>query len=646
MVGFSVVRTPKRAADQGKPSNRSRRGLRANKGPVIILGVLLLFLIGTYAIVLNAIRPHSPGRELTLDALEKRVRERQITEVTLNTEDSRAIGHDDRGDWWVGLANNEILTNRMLAFFTESGVSTRINTQTSKSLLKLSTSFLLPTATLVVGFAFLYTLFRGPGGNKELAVLGRSKARRYSSGNETQVTFADVAGLEEAVEELKEVKDFLAAPERFEAMGARPPRGVLLLGPPGCGKTLLAKAVAGEAGVPFFSISASEFLEILVGVGPSRVRDLFAQARAAAPSIIFIDEIDAVGRSRASGDTINPEGESTLNELLVQLDGFDPSSRVVLMAATNRPEILDQALVRKGRFDRQVVIDVPDLAGRVAIARVHAKGKPLASDLDLERFARRAVGLTGADIAAALNEAATLATRRRLPSIGRAELDDAVERVLAGPERRSRVLDAEDKQRVAYHEAAHALVGWVMNSLLTVDKVSIVARGHNLGSTLSLPIDDRRLKTRSQMQEELAYILAGRAGEQIVFSDMSGGSQSDLNRAANMAHQMVFELGMTESLGPVVLGPGDGRLYREHSEEIAQQADREMRRVLEEADAQARVVLQRFRPQLDRLAEQLVTKETLERADLEALLGDVPTGAPEPATAVSGGPSRPTAFPS
>jgi cell division protease FtsH len=372
-------------------------------------------------------------------------------------------------------------------------------------------------------------------------------------------------------------------------------------------------------------------------VGPSRVRDLFAQARAAAPSIIFIDELDAVGRARSSGDTINPEGESTLNELLVQLDGFDPSSRVVLMAATNRPEILDQALIRKGRFDRQVVIDVPDLAGRVAIARVHAKGKPLASDLDLERFARRAVGLTGADISAALNEAATLATRRRVPSIGRSELDDAVERVLAGPERRSLVLDAEDKERVAYHEAAHALVGWVMTSQLTVDKVSIVARGHNLGSTLSLPIDDRRLKTRSQMQEEMAYVLAGRAGEDIVFSDLSGGSQSDLNRAANLAHQMVYELGMTDTLGPVVLSPGDGRFFREHSEEIAQEADREMRRILEEADSQARAVIQRYRSHLDRLAEQLVAKETLERVDLEALLGDLPTGRPEPAKAAIGG---------
>jgi cell division protease FtsH len=637
VVAFSVVPTEKRAADQEKSFDRIGRGLGSQKGPIIVLGVLLLFLIGTYAVVLNAIRPHSSGRELTLDQLEKRVRDKQITEVTLLTEDSRVVGYDDRGAWWVGLAYNDILANRLLTFFTDSGVSTRINTQTSKSLLKLSTGFLLPTATLVVGFAFLYTLFRGTGGNKELAILGRSRARRYSGGNDSQVTFADVAGLEEAVEELREVKDFLAAPERFEAMGARAPRGVLLVGPPGCGKTLLAKAVAGEAGVPFYSISASEFLEILVGVGPSRVRDLFNQARATAPSIIFIDELDAVGRARSSGGTINPEGESTLNELLVQLDGFDSASRVVLMAATNRPEILDQALVRKGRFDRQIVIDAPDLAGRVAIARVHAKGKPLASDLDLERFARRAVGLTGADISSALNEAATLATRRNLQSIGRRELDDAVDRVMAGPERHSRVLDAEDKQRVAYHEAAHALVGWVMNSVLTLDKVSIVARGHNLGTTFSLPIDDRRLRTRSQMQEEMAYALAGRAAEDIVFSDISGGSQSDLHRAGGLARHMVYELGMSDALGPVVLSPGDGHLYREHSEEIAQQADRELRRVLEEADQKARAVIQRYRSHLDRLAEQLVAKETLERADLEVLLADVPTGARLPVSVANSG---------
>jgi cell division protease FtsH len=629
-----VISTDKKTADELKPS-ASRNVLRS-RGPVIFLGLLLVFLLVAYAVVLNALRPRTPGRELTLDQLQTRVAERQITSVTLLGEDSRFVGNDDRGQWWTGLpVSNPVGQDRLLAQFVDAGARVRVDTQTGKSLLKLSTGFLLPSATLVVGFAFLYLLFRGPG-NRELGFLGKSRPRRYVPGRD-RVMFADVAGLDEAIEELREVKEFLSAPDRFEAMGAKPPRGILLAGPPGCGKTLLAKAVAGEAGVPFFSISASEFTEMLVGVGPSRVRDLFHQARAAAPSIIFVDELDAIGRARSGGNTLNPEGESTLNELLVQLDGFDPASRVILMAATNRPDILDQALVRSGRFDREIVIDVPDMAGRVAIARVHSRGKPLASDLDLERFARRAAGLTGADIAAALNEAAMLAARRRLSVIGRRELDDAMERVLAGPERRSRILDLQDKQRVAYHEAGHALVGWVMSSVMTVDKVSIVARGHSLGSTMSLPVDDRRLKTRSQLEEEIAYLLAGRAAEDIVFSDVSGGSYNDVARARDLARQMVYDLGMTQSLEPMVVGPSPAPFVREHSDETAREADLEVRRILQSADARARHLITTYRSHLERVAEQLTARETLEHQDLQALLGTLPGTFPKPASAATSG---------
>ncbi|MGH9269379.1 MAG: ATP-dependent metallopeptidase FtsH/Yme1/Tma family protein, partial [Acidimicrobiales bacterium] len=365
------------------------------------------------------------------------------------------------------------------------------------------------------------------------------------------------------------------------------------------GKTLLAKAVAGEARVPFFSISASQFLGMLVGVGPARVRDLFEKARAAAPSIIFIDELDAAGRARASGDSLNPEGESTLNELLVQLDGFDPSDRVVLMAATNRPDVLDPALMRKGRFDRQIVIDAPDFTGRLAIAKVHARGKPLGTDLDLERFARRTVGLSGADIAAALNEAATLAARRRLSALGARELSEAVDRVMAGPERHSRILGAEEKRRVAYHEAGHTIVGWVFDSSTTVDKVSIVARGHSLGSTWSLPTDDRRLRTRAHMEEEITTALAGRAAEEVVFADPSNGSALDLSRASVLARHMVYDLGMSEALGPLVLGSGEGAWARNHSEATTEEADREVRRMLDQADHRARAVLTAYRSHLD-----------------------------------------------
>ncbi len=626
----------KGGVDRGKRPGRVRSG----RGTLAFLGILFLFLVATYAVVLNAIRPHTPGRELPLGELQQRVADKQITDITLLGEDSRFVGVDDRGPWWTGMAENEILEANLVGVFTQAGARTRIDGQTAKYLLKLSVQFLLPTLTLIVGFAFLYTLFRGPGG-KELAFLGKSRARRYGSSEEGRVTFADIAGLDEAIEELREVKDFLAAPQSFEAMGAAPPRGLLLAGPPGCGKTLLAKAVAGEAGVPFFSVAATEFVEMLVGVGASRVRDLFEQARAAAPSIVFLDEIDAVGRAR-SGSSLNLEGESTLNELLVQLDGFDPSARIVLMAATNRPDILDEALIRRGRFDRQIVIDAPDLTGRLAIARVHARGKPLASDFDLERFARRAVGLTGADIAAALNEAAMLAARRRRPNIGPQELDEAIERVLAGPERHSRILDEEEKRRVACHEAGHALVGWVLSSLMTVDKVSIVARGHSLGNTLSLPVDDRRLETRSQMEEWITYGLGGRAAEDVVFSNISGGSRQDLSRATQIARRMVYELGMSDSLGPLALGPGDGSFYREHSEAIAEKADLEVQRILETADARAREVLIAQRASLDQLTEQLAVRETLERSDLEKLLGSVPRGLPSNGRP-SPAPSRPVA---
>jgi cell division protease FtsH len=375
--------------------------------------------------------------------------------------------------------------------------------------------------------------------------------------------------------------------------------------------------------VPFFSVSGSQFTESLVGIGPARVRDLFRKAREAGPSIIFVDEIDAVGRSRSGAEGFNSETESTLNELLVQLDGFDSAARIVLMAATNRPDILDQALVRKGRFDRQIVLDTPDYAGRRAIIDVHAVGKPLGPDVDLERFARRTVGLSGADIAATLNDAATLAVRRKLPKITMRELGEATERVQAGPEKLGRILSDSDRRRIAYHEGGHALVGWAVGSTVSVEKVSIVSRGHSLGSTWSLPLEDQRVRTRTQYGEDLATTLAGRAAEQLVFGDPSGASMSDLSRAGALARHMVVELGMSDALGPLVLGAGA------RSEESAAQADREVRRLLDEAVERATQVLTLHRPALDRLADQLLAHETLDRHELEELLGTLLT-APTP----------------
>ncbi|HET7486638.1 MAG TPA: ATP-dependent zinc metalloprotease FtsH [Acidimicrobiales bacterium] len=614
----------------------------SGKGLTIVLGCLLLFLVLVYALVLNAIRPHTPGRELAIDELQQKVRDKEITEVTFLAEDHRLIGTDSAGNWWTGIGPNDLLAPDMLTDFVRQGVRTRIDTQTPKNLLIVATTFLLPVATLIVGFALLYTLMRRGPGEQELAVMGRARGRRYTSAEDSTITFADVAGLQEAITELKEVRDFLKHPETFEQLGAKPPRGILLLGPPGCGKTLLAKAVAGEAGVPFFSVSASSFMEMLVGVGPSRVRDLFKKAREAAPSIIFVDEIDAVGRTRTSG-SLNSEGESTLNELLIQLDGFDSSQRVVLMAATNRADILDSALLRKGRFDRQVVIDTPDKAGRLAIFKVHARGKPVAADVDFERFAGRTVGLSGADIAAVMNEAATLAARRRLTAIGAKEISEGIDRVFSGPEMRSRILGPDEKRRVAYHEAGHTLVGWVLNTAAQVDKVSIVARGHALGLTWSLPIEDRRLKTRSQIEEEITASLGGLAAETVVYDDPSGGSQSDLMRATALARQMVYDLGMSD-LGPIFLG-SDDRYGLERSDRLTEEADREVCRILADAEERARTVVSAYRSHLDRVVELLVAQETLEHDDLTQALGDLPKGLPTgedlAAEAAKPGASRP-----
>ena len=620
-----------------------RRIRESGKGPVVLLGFLLLFLVIVYAVVLNALRPHTPGREITIDELLAKVRDKEVTEVTFLAEDFRFLGTDAGGDWWTGIGNNTILSTQLLTDFTRGGLRTRIDTQTSKNLLRTATTFVLPAATFAVFFMLMFTMRRRGDGvsGDDWALLGRARGRRYADGGDSNVTFADVAGLEEAIAELKEVRDFLKHPETFERLGAKPPRGILLLGPPGCGKTLLAKAVAGEAGVPFFSVSASSFMEMLVGVGPSRVRDLFQKAKAAAPAIIFVDEIDAVGRARSSGNSMNPEGESTLNELLIQLDGFDTAQRVVLMAATNRADILDSALLRKGRFDRQVVIDVPDKNGRLAIFKVHARGKPVAADVDFVRFASRTVGLSGADIAAVMNEAATLAARRRLNSIGSKEISEGIDRVITGPEMHSRILEKGEKERVAYHEAGHTLVGWVLGSAVTVEKVSIVARGHALGLTWSLPIEDRRLKTRSQIEEEMAAALAGLAAEKIVYDDPSGGSQSDLLRATSLARQMVYDLGMSE-LGPVFLGSRESGYNVEHSDKLTEEADREVRRLLDDADQRARTVLSAYRSHLDRLVELLVEHETLEYHDLEKALGDLPKGLPTSDDLAGAGGSRRT----
>jgi len=448
------------------------------------------------------------------------------------------------------------------------------------------------------------------------------------TGDQPTVTFDDVAGVDEAKEELYEVVEFLGEPEKFITLGARIPKGVLLVGAPGTGKTLLAKAVSGEAGVPFFSISGSEFVEMFVGVGASRVRDLFEQAKRHSPCIVFVDEIDAVGRHRGAGlGGSHDEREQTLNQMLVEMDGFDTDTNVIIVAATNRPDILDPALLRPGRFDRRVILDRPDMRGREAILKVHVKGKPLAPDLDLGVVARSTPGFVGADLENLVNEAAILSARRNKKVIGQSEMEESIERVIAGPERKSRLISPEEKRIVAYHEAGHAVV---MNALPQADpvhKVSIITRGMAGGFTLALPEDDRTLMPRKKMLADMVGLLGGRAAEELVFDDITSGASNDLERVTGMARTMVTRLGMSESLGPLVYGKKDELIFlgreiseqRDYSDAVAEQIDQEVRSIVNEAHARARQILEKYRDRLDAVAERLLEVETITRKEFESL---------------------------
>jgi len=487
---------------------------------------------------------------------------------------------------------------------------------------------------LLVGLFFLLRRAQGGPGSQAMN-FGKSKARVQME-PQTQVTFGDVAGIEQAKLELTEVVDFLKNADRFTAVGAKIPKGVLLVGPPGTGKTLLARAVAGEAGVPFFSISGSEFVEMFVGVGASRVRDLFEQAKSNAPCIVFIDEIDAVGRQRGAGlGGGNDEREQTLNQLLTEMDGFEGNTGIIIIAATNRPDVLDAALMRPGRFDRQVVVDRPDYQGRLEVLRVHARGKTLAKDVDLEKIARRTPGFTGADLSNLLNEAAILAARRNLTEISMDEVNDAIDRVLAGPEKKDRVMSEKRKQLVAYHEAGHALVGALMPDYDPVQKISIIPRGRAGGLTWFTPSEDRMdsgLYSRAYLQNQMAVALGGRVAEEIVFGEeeVTTGASNDLQQVARVARQMVTRFGMSERLGPVALGRQQGNMFlgrdiaaeRDFSEETASAIDDEVRNLVDQAYRRAKSVLVGNRSVLDRLAEMLVERETVDSEELQQLLAE------------------------
>lgn len=485
---------------------------------------------------------------------------------------------------------------------------------------------------IFIGGFLLFMMRQAQSGNSQALSFGKSRARLFSSDKPT-VTFADVAGVEEAKQELQEVVEFLKEPEKFIALGARIPKGVLMVGPPGCGKTLMARAVAGEASVPFFSISGSEFVEMFVGVGASRVRDLFDQAKRNCPCIVFVDEIDAVGRHRGAGlGGSHDEREQTLNQILVEMDGFDTDTNVIVIAATNRPDILDPALLRPGRFDRRVVLDRPDMRGRRAILDIHVRGKPLAEGVDLDVVAKQTPGFCGADIENLVNEAAILAARRDKKAIGMEEMQEAIERVIAGPERKSRLILDEERNIIAHHEAGHALVMKMLPNCDPVHKVSIISRGMALGYTMLLPEDDRYLMARSKFEDELAGLLGGRAAEELIFNDVTTGAASDLERATKLARQMVTEYGMSERLGPLTFGRKQELVFlgreigeqRNYSEEVAQVIDEEIRRIISEAHEKARSVLTQHKDTLVRLAKKLIEVETLEGEELERVLSGVP----------------------
>ena len=562
----------------------------------------------------------------------------RVAQVRLSADRTRAIVKPQDG--------SQVIVNLpddpdLISILTQNKVEISVLPQTDDNFwVKALSSLFVPVLLLVGLFFLLRRAQSGPG--SQAMNFGKSKARVQME-PQTQVTFGDVAGIDQAKLELNEVVDFLKNADRFTAVGAKIPKGVLLVGPPGTGKTLLARAVAGEAGVPFFSISGSEFVEMFVGVGASRVRDLFEQAKANAPCIVFIDEIDAVGRQRGAGlGGGNDEREQTLNQLLTEMDGFEGNTGIIIIAATNRPDVLDAALLRPGRFDRQVVVDRPDYAGRLEILKVHARGKTLAKDVDLERIARRTPGFTGADLSNLLNEAAILAARRNLAEISMDEVNDAIDRVLAGPEKKDRVMSEKRKQLVAYHEAGHALVGALMPDYDPVQKISIIPRGRAGGLTWFTPSEDRMdtgLFSRFYLENQMAVSLGGRIAEEIVFGEeeVTTGASNDLQQVARVARQMITRFGMSDRLGPVALGRQQGNMFlgrdivaeRDFSEETAAIIDEEVRQLVDTAYHRAKEVLINNRPVLDQLAQMLVEKETVDAEELQKLLenNDVRTAA-------------------
>jgi len=599
-----------------------------------------LLFVAIITIVISQLNSGNKAQEtLSINQLAADIQAGKVSEIEVNEDrvfvtykanDKKAESHIEGSSTLVEQLKEYGVTTEQL-----DAQSVEVIVKPPSAWLGIATAlgYILPFIILAGVFWFVFR--QAQGSNNAALSFGKSKARMFS-GDQPSVTFQDVAGVEEAKEELAEVVEFLREPEKFISLGARIPKGVLLVGPPGTGKTLLAKAVSGEAGVPFFSISGSEFVEMFVGVGASRVRDLFDQAKRHSPCIVFVDEIDAVGRQRGAGlGGSHDEREQTLNQMLVEMDGFDTDTNVIIVAATNRPDILDPALLRPGRFDRRVVLDRPDMRGREAILKVHVKGKPLAPDVDLGTLARSTPGFVGADLENLVNEAAILAARRNKKLIGQSELEESIERVIAGPERKSRLISEEEKRIVAYHEAGHAVVMNVMPEADPVHKVSIIARGMAGGYTLALPEEDRTLMAKNKMLADMVGLLGGRAAEELVFDDITSGAANDLERVTRLARAMVTRLGMSKNLGPMVYGQKDELIFlgreiseqRDYSESVAEEIDQEVRKLVSEAHDKARQILIEYRDKLDAVASRLLEIETITREEFEEIF---PT--PQPKT--------------
>ncbi len=610
--------------------------------------IYFLLFIAIVAMVYFNVRqqPNAQG-PLTISEVAQQVQEGKITRIVVKDDNSLTVISPGDSGPIEQIARKEAETT-LVAQLLDLGVTPEqlvkvaieVNPPSPWAGLLTLASYILPI--ILIGGLFWFIFRQAQGSNNAAMAFGKSKARMFT-GEHPTVTFEDVAGIDESKEELKEVVEFLKEPQKFIQLGARIPKGVLLVGPPGTGKTLLAKAVSGEAGVPFFSISGSEFVEMFVGVGASRVRDLFEQAKRHSPCIVFVDEIDAVGRQRGAGlGGSHDEREQTLNQMLVEMDGFDTDTNVIVVAATNRPDILDPALLRPGRFDRRITLDRPDMRGREAILKVHARGKPFEPEVDLGSIARGTPGFVGADLENLINEGAILAARRNKKAIGQPELEEAIERVIMGPERKSRLISEEEKRILAYHEAGHAVVINAIPEADPVQKITIVGRGQAGGLTWNRPSDDRMLTSRKKMLAQLALFLGGRAAEQIVFDDITSGASNDLENVTRMARTMVTRLGMSTELGAMVYGQKEELIFlgreiseqRDYSEAIAEQIDKEVRKLVDDSYKKAVSILKKYRSELDAVATKLLEVETLTREEFEKIFPP-PTpkksGTPQPA---------------